>query len=101
MATYDHEVTLINKTIDYDDLGNPIPSETKTTVLCQLGSIGRSEFYEASAQGLKPEIEFVIHAFEYSGESEIEFQGVLYTVIRTFRRDFEEIELTCERNIGQ
>lgn len=98
--TYDHEVTLIKNKTTYDDIGNPITQQERTTVLCKLSSVGTNEFYQASAQGLKPDIEFTIHGYEYDGQSEVVFQGDEYKVIRTYRKDFEEIELTCQRTVG-
>ncbi|MGD7051424.1 phage head closure protein [Sutcliffiella horikoshii] len=98
--TYDHELNLIETSIEYDEIGNSVPIETVTPVLCKLVSIGTNEFYVASAQGLKPEVKFIIHAFEYKGEGHVEFEDVKYSVIRTYRKDSDEIELTCQRVIG-
>ena len=95
--TYDHELTLISQTITEDEIGNQIPVETETVVLCGLKSVGRNEFYSAAVTGLKPELVFVIHGYEYNGEQEVKFEGNRYRVIRTYLTDFEEVELTCER----
>lgn len=100
MATYDHELILVDETIIEDEIGNQIPVETRTTVLCSLKSVGRSEFYDAAASGLKPEMVFVIHGYEYNNQQRVEFEGVKYRVIRTYQADFEEMELVCERVIG-
>ena len=95
--TYDHELTLISQTITEDEIGNQIPVETETVVLCGLKSVGRNEFYSAAVTGLKPELVFVIHGYEYNGEQVVKFEGNRYRVIRTYLTDFEEVELTCER----
>ena len=95
--TYDHELTLIRQEYQEDEIGNRIPVETRTTILCVLKSVGRSEFYNAAVTGLRPEIVFVIHGYEYNGEQYVEFEGVRYRVIRTYSEDFEEMELVCER----
>lgn len=95
--TYDHELTLIGQTIQEDDIGNQISVETETVVLCGLKSVGRSEFYSGAATGLRPELVFVIHAYEYNGEQIVEFEGVRYRVIRTYQTGTEEIELTVEK----
>lgn len=100
MATYDHELILISEETTYDEIGNPVVIETRRPVLCNVNSIGGREFYEAAAQGLKPEIEFVVHRYEYNGEQKVEFEGEKYTVIRTYATGFEEIELTCEKDVG-
>lgn len=95
--TYDHELTLIGQTYTEDEIGNQIPVETETVVLCGLKSVGRTEFYNAAATGLKPELIFVIHGYEYKGEQIVKFEGTRYRVIRTYATDFEEVELTCEK----
>ena len=104
--TYDHELTLISQTVKEDEIGNQIPVETRKTILCKVKSVGRSEFYGAATAGLRPEIVFVVHEFEYGGEQEVEFEGERYKVIRTYRGGmtrhgsklaFDEVELTCER----
>jgi len=96
-VTYDHELTLISQTITEDEIGNQVPVETETVILCGLKSIGRSEFYNAAVTGLRPELIFVVHGYEYNGEKLVKFGGIRYRVIRTYATGFEEIELTCER----
>lgn len=98
--TYDHELTLIDYTIEYDEIGQQKKIETRTNILCAVKSIGRNEFYAAAQAGLKPEITFIIHAYEFNGEKEVEFEGEKYKVIRTYMKDFEEMELVCEKVIG-
>ncbi|KLR75274.1 phage head-tail adaptor [Geobacillus sp. T6] len=95
--TYDHELVLIAQEFVEDEIGNQIAQETRKTVLCNVKSVSRSEFYSAATAGLKPSIVFVIHGYEYDGEQEVEFEGARYRVIRTYSTDFEEVELTCER----
>lgn len=103
--TYDHELTLVSQTIPKDEYGhpltdengNPVIVETETVVYCGLKSVGRSEFYNAAATGLRPEAIFVVHGYEYNGEQIVKFEGIRYRVIRTYATDFEEVELTCER----
>ncbi|AVK48938.1 phage head-tail adapter protein [Clostridium sp. MF28] len=94
---YDYGLTLIKYTFKTDKLMNQIPEEVKTDLYCDLKSVGRNEYYNAASQGLKPEIIFVIHKYEYNGEREILFEKNKYKVIRTYSTNFEEIELTCEK----
>lgn len=96
--SYDHELILITPTIEYDEIGNPIESDPiETPILCRLNSVGRSEFYNAAASGLRPELIFTVHGYEYNGQKLVKFEGTQYRVIRTYGVDFEEIELTCEK----
>jgi SPP1 family predicted phage head-tail adaptor len=98
--TYDHELTLISQIITEDAIGNQVPVETETVILCGLKSIGRAEFYNAAATGLKPELVFVVHGYEYTGQQVVKFEGAGYKVIRTYANGFEELELTCEKVIA-
>lgn len=95
--TYDNELVLIAQKFIEDEIGNQTPIETRKTVLCNVKSVGRNEFYSAATAGLRPSIVFAIHGYEYDGEQVVEFEGERYNVIRTYSTDFEEIELTCER----
>jgi len=99
--TYDHEITLIKETGNYieNDIGDLIPETIEKTILCAKKSITRNEFYSAAQAGIKPEIVFVIHGYEYDGEKKLKFEDEEYRVIRTYSTDFEEIELTCEKVI--
>lgn len=94
---YDYELTLIQESYIEDEIGNQIPEEVKTVVLCGLKSIGRTEFYNAAANGLKLELIFVIHGYEYNGEKLVKFGTKKYNVVRTYSTNFEEIELICEK----
>ena len=97
-----NELTLIQEpTITYDDIGNPIESEPiETIIFCEVNSISRNEFYNASMAGLKPSIVFTIHSYEYNDEEKIKFNEKDYKVMRTYLKNTEEIELTCEKVIG-
>lgn len=101
---WNDELTLIKDgTIEYDDIGNPITNlPIETTVFCEVNSISRSEFYSASMAGLKPLIIFTVHPYEYSKEIYIEFSEddtpkEKYKVIKTYKKNSEELELTCEK----
>ena len=108
--TYDNELNLITYTTTYDELLQPIQTPVPRAVSCNVGSVGSSEFYNAKVAGLKPELKFIVHTFEYNGEKEVEFQDNKYNVIRTYvggtvdksknALSGEEIELTCEKVIG-
>lgn len=93
--TYDHELTLIGQVSSDNAMGDAITSKVETVILCGLKSVGRSEFYQAAVNGLKPEYIFIIHAYEYGGQKVISFEGTKYSVIRTFASSFEELEIVC------
>ena len=97
---YDNELILIGQTYVDDEYGNQKPISIRKSILCDVKAIGRNEFYNAAVADLKPEIVFVIHAYEYEKEKRVEFEGVKYKVIRTYSIGIEEIELTCEKVIA-
>lgn len=105
---YNHEIKLINKTFEKDDIGNKVATEKQSSVLAKISDIGGFEFYNAKMAGLKPEIKFIIKSFEYFGEREVIYNNARYNVTRTYtvgfeeeayrnKLKFDEIELTCER----
>lgn len=96
---YDFDLSLIGGSMERDRYGNYVKNETEKVVYCDLRSVTRSEFYSSAQAGLNPSDVFIINAFEYSGESEVEFMGDRYTVIRTYKTDEETIELTCEKKV--
>ena len=94
------ELTLKSITYTEDEIGNQIPVEIDNTVFCEVNSIGRSEFYKASLAGLKPSLIFVIKLYEYNNETKLEYENKNYNIIRTYKKNFEELELTCEKVAG-
>ena len=94
--TYDHQVTLISETYSENDIGEMVPAETKTKILCREQSVGRSEFYTAAAAGHRPEVVLVVHRYEYNGERKVDYKNTRYNVIRAYAVNTEEIELVCE-----
>lgn len=90
---------LIKKVMSKDALGYPIATETKTTVLCEIRTVSRQEFFDAGKAGLVPEYEIRINAIEYSGEDELEYNGKRYGIYRTYQTA-DYIELYVEYKGG-
>lgn len=92
---YNDVITLIGYTESTDSYGIVSRTESRTDVFAKLESIGTSEFYQAAASGLKPEIKFIIADYlDYSLEKDVEWEGKRYNVLRTFRKD-NTLEITC------
>lgn len=103
--TFDNELKLIGQSgFTEDEIGNQIPVDPiETIVLCGLKSVTRAEHYAAAANGLQPEMLFIVNRYEYDGQKEVEFEGKRYTVIRSYTIDkvkeignFENIEIVCQ-----
>ena len=80
-----------------NDVGDSIETSTKTMRFAKIKSIGQSEFYQAQAQGLKPEIKFVLADYlDYDNQEEVIYNNFRYKVLRTFRTENKnEIEIVC------
>ena len=74
------------------------PAETERQVFCTVRSVGMREAYEAMGHGLRPEWVFQLtHSFEYQGEKRCRYNGIEYTVLRTYITEADGIEITVER----
>jgi hypothetical protein len=79
-------------------------TETTRTVMCEVQSVRRSEYYNALNAGFQPEYVFKIAlAEDYQDERIVMFHSQKFRVVRTYRTDDEGIEITVERSdeLGQ
>lgn len=91
---YNQVIKLRSYTETADDYGIPVRTVTDRPVFAGLKSIGQSEFYQAQADGLKPQLKFILSDYlDYQGEKEIEYDSKIYNVLRTYR-DGKKIEIT-------
>ncbi len=101
---YDSIITLIAETNTVDEYGDTVTVETERTIFAEVKSIGQTEFYQAQAVGLKPEIKFVIADFaDYQNEKKLKYTSFggtedIYTVLRTYRTK-NQLEIVCKRGI--
>lgn len=93
-------IQLISLQNDTDQYGDPIVVQLRREVVVTLLSVGQKEFYEAHAVGLKPEIKFVLSDYlDYADEPQVEYDGKLYHVLRTFRKG-RELEIVVSREVN-
>jgi SPP1 family predicted phage head-tail adaptor len=92
---FDKVIYLISVTTSENDIGDPIETPVKRQTFAEKKSVRQSEFYQAAATGLKPELTFVIWSREYGGEQKLEYDGKTYTIIRTYSKNGELVELIC------
>lgn len=97
---FDRIIYLLGFRAVENEIGDTINIPIRRQVIAMKKSVRQSEFYQAAAIGLKPEITFVTWSFEYKGELEIEHEGKKYRIIRTFESNPKEIELICEGMAG-
>lgn len=95
-------ITLVSYPRTQDDNGvwrDCAPVETQ--VYCQVDSVTRAEFFEAGRNGLKPEYRFTIFFDEYNGERTVIYNGVAYSVYRTYHARTDVLELYVEKKAGK
>ena len=83
-----------------DDWGNPVNTEERWQVFAEQMSVGQNEFYRAANQGLKPNFVFEIYSEEFKDADLLICDGVEYTIIRTYQRTLDKLELVCERKVA-
>lgn len=101
---YNSVIKLIKNTYTVNSYGDSVPTPTERQIFAEVKSISQSEFYQAQAVGLKPEIKFVIADFaDYQGEELLKytpFGGTeeVYKILRTYRNKIN-LEIVCKRGI--
>lgn len=67
--------------------------------LAEIRSVGMKEFYLAQNDGIEPEVIFRLTDYaDYEGEKLLEYEGVLYDVIRAYTPvDGQTVDITCKR----
>ena len=99
---YDSVATLkAYGTLFYDEYGNEVITYRDNPVFVMPRGVYSAEFYNAAQAGLHPSITFVLtNKADYNGERLIEWNGVLYNVIRTdWTAQRDSISLVCEERV--
>lgn len=93
---YNEVIYLLSSQSVTNEVGDQIETLIKTMRFAKLKSIGQSEFYQAQAQGLKPEIKFVLADYlDYDNQEEVIYNNFRYKILRTFRTEKNELEIVC------
>lgn len=87
---------LCEETEKFDSMRRPYTVYTKKKVFCGSKGVKRNEFYQAQAQGYKPELCVEVKAITYNDETHFEFRGKMYRIVRTYPVKNECIELICQ-----
>jgi len=91
---------LVTITFSTNTLGDITESLSESLVYCNKKSIRQSEFYQAQAKGLKPEIMFEIRSTEYADQERLKFDCKYYNIIRTYSKNGETTELICNKVVN-
>lgn len=93
------ECTLLSTTITSNSIGVQVETETRVTIpIIHIEDIYAREFYDANEQGHRPTLRLRVSTLNYSGEEELEYNGAVYSIIRT-QEEVDEMILICERKV--
>ena len=91
---------LVSESWAQDENGVQRATATKRKVFVNVSSVTSQEWFEGGRNGLNPQYRFKMFQFDYLGEKIIEYNGVQYTIYRTYNRSVDEIELYTELKKG-
>lgn len=95
------KISLITIEYTQDDLGEWVETQTKDDVFAIISSVSMSEFYQAGLQGFKPEYQMTVWMTEYDNQELVEYNGKIYSVYRSYRRNDGRIELYVTEKKGE
>ena len=93
---YDDIAYLIAEAKTTNAVGDTITTPTERQVYVDRKSVRQSEFYQAQAVGLKPELMFEMRLIDYQSENKIRYGTATYLIIRTFEKNRDFIELVAQ-----
>lgn len=92
-------IYLVSESYSTDEYGVMTSTQTMRKVYADVQSVTRSEWFEGGRNGLNPEYRMRVHYSEYKGEEVLVYDGVFYTIYRTFM-DHDITELYVEKRKG-
>lgn len=97
---YTEVIFLLTKEYDKDEIGNITSKPIEEKSFAKLNSVGTREFYNAMSVGLKPQFEFQIRKTNYKGQTELRYNDVTYTVIRSIHKSQTDVVLVVSKKEG-
>ena len=92
---YNEVIILRSYESTINNVGDRVETPQDVFRFAKIKSISQSEFYQAHAQGLKPEIKFILADYlDYENQEEVIHNNFRYKVLRTYRTG-NEIEVVC------
>lgn len=93
---YEDIAYLVSEVETTNDLGDTVLTPTDRLVYVNRSSVRQSEFYQAQAVGLRPELMFEMRRSDYQDEPKIKYEGKTYDIIRTYEKNKDFIELIAQ-----
>lgn len=94
------KIKLISIEYTQDAIGQWVESRTERSLFGYINSVSATEFFQAGLQGMKPDYRIDIWMTEYEGEELIEYNGKVYNVYRSYKRNDGRIELYVNEKKG-
>lgn len=97
------EVIEIGNLVEVIDHGEITETMVYREVFANKKSVRQSEFYQAATVGLRPELIFEVHSFEFNNDEKLRYpvgeEGTEYSIIRVFDKG-EITELVVTTHVG-
>ena len=91
---------LIGETFESNEIEVQTVYKTYAEIpIIKVEDVYANEYYEANQAGYQPTLRLRISALNYNNEQELEYMGIVYTIIRTQEVTADELILVCERKI--
>lgn len=91
---------LLSTSITQNEIGQEKETvEEKLIPIIKVEDVYSKEFYEANQSGFKPSLRLRISALNYNNEGELNYMGIIYTIIRVQETSADELVLICERKV--
>ena len=78
-STWD-EIIELGNLVERIEYGEPIQSYEWREVYANRKAVRQSEFYQAAATGLRPELMFEVHSFEFNNDEKVKCDGKEYSI---------------------
>ena len=86
MSMFKDVIELVGFTVELDELLQEVKTPVKKQVFANKRSVSQTEFFNGGQGGLRPQYQFEIRLSEYSDESELIFDGKMYSVYRVYEK---------------
>ena len=96
-----YPIYLITELRQEDDYGVSQAIKSKRMVFAKVENVSQREFFEGGRNGLNPEFKLTMFAFDYAGESTLEYMGRTLDIYRTYQPKPDLVELYCQRKQGK
>ena len=95
------KLVLIAQTPDgKDSIGQPLYKLSEREVLVEVQSVNSTEFFSGRQGGLSPALRFRIDRNGYQGEKICKYNGIRYSIYKTYESDNIYIDLYAEEENG-